>query len=92
MFSVPTKVLHGLHACDSGYLFISLSTTRLRGFGVRGVCVCVMAVYVCPGFGCVLENEDGCAHELDTCHVTQVKPASLVADVNLPRSASPLGG
>ena len=74
-------------------MFIGLSTPRFRGFGVRGVCVCVMTVCVSPGFGCVLEDKDGCAHELDTCHVTQVKPASLVADLSVPRSASPrLGG
>lgn len=56
-----------------------------------------MAVYVSPGFGYSLVwfglDEDGCAHELDTCHVMQVKPISLLADVTEPRSASPrLGG
>lgn len=53
----------GLLGSDRGYVFIRLSGPRLGRFGVLlllvGVCVCVLAMYVCPGFGCVLEDGDG---------------------------------
>lgn len=42
-----------------------------------------------PGFGCVLEDGDGYAHDLDACHVTPVRSTSPVADVSVPRSSGP---
>lgn len=45
----------GLLGSDQGYVFIRLSGPRLGRFEVLlllvvGVCVCVLAMYVCPGF------------------------------------------